>query len=163
MMHKPIEALCKTYLLVRDLERAAAFYGRLGLEVANPDPEAGRAYFWVDPARTQCLVLREASESRPFAPRHVAFGVSLEHLRSATDWLAGRGAEPTGDWGKEPGEAIVHNWIPAASLSFRDPDGNHLELSARLPGGPIPDDRYPPKERRPLYLSEWERLRRATT
>ncbi len=37
------------------------------------------------------------------------------------------------------------------------------ELSARLPGGPIPDDRYPPKERRPIYLSEWERLRRATT
>ena len=36
---------------------------------------------------------------------------------------------------------IVRDWMPAASLSFRDPDGNHLEQLARLPGGPIPDDR----------------------
>ncbi|TAK22709.1 MAG: hypothetical protein EPO26_10635 [Chloroflexota bacterium] len=91
---------------------------------------------------------------------HHAFGVDLETLRDMKAWLESRGATNfITDFGREPREPIVHNWIPAACISVRDPDGNHIEFSACLPGRPIPAEHMPPPEQQPMYLSEWERLR----
>jgi len=39
--------------------------------------------------------------------------------------------------GEPTGEPVVIGWMPAASLYFRDPDGNLLELLAMLPDSPI--------------------------
>ncbi|HEY3082967.1 MAG TPA: VOC family protein [Chloroflexota bacterium] len=152
----------KTFMRVHDLERASAFFRRLGFEPAPGDPRPTRSWFWIDPERTQLLVLAQATEQQPWFMSHHAFDVDLASLRTAKAWLEERGVtEFITDFGRAPVEPIVHNWIPAACFSFRDPDGNHIEFSARLPGKPIPAEHLPPPDRQPLYLSEWERLRAA--
>jgi catechol 2,3-dioxygenase-like lactoylglutathione lyase family enzyme len=35
-------------------------------------------------------------------------------------------------WGRPTDEPVVFGWMPAASLYFRDPDGNMLELFSML-------------------------------
>jgi hypothetical protein len=45
-------------------------------------------------------------------------------------------------------EPIVHGWMPAASVFFKDPDGHLLELITDLPDAPRPEVFYCP-------LSEW--------
>jgi lactoylglutathione lyase len=148
-----IRSLFKTYLLVRDMDRAVEFYRRLGLRLAYRYADGSRAFLWVDAASTQCIALRLVDERRPFARRHVAFGVALSDLQRAEAWLAERTLHPIADWGLDPIEPIVNNWVPAAALSFEDPDGNHVELSAPLDGPPIPG------LAETLYLSDWERCR----
>src|SRR5262245_2807783 len=107
--------------------RSVAFYRRLGLELAayrtaanpqayqplaaadraGPEPPEGaegwtRALFWIDPARTQCIVLSRATDERPFRRQHIAFEVDLADLRRAGAWMAERGLVPFADFGKEP-------------------------------------------------------------
>ncbi|TAK22712.1 MAG: VOC family protein [Chloroflexota bacterium] len=150
----------KTFMRVNDLPRAAAFFHRLGFEHAPGDPRPTRHWLWIDPGHTQLLVLAQTTEQQPWFMSHHAFDVDLETLRGMRAWLEERGVTVfISDFGREPVEAVVHNWIPAASLSFRDPDGNHIELSARLPGRPIPAEHLPPPDKHFLYLSEWETLR----
>lgn len=155
-----VESLVKTYVCVRDMERSVEFYVRLGLEIAYRNPERSRTFLWVNAAHRQQITLWLPSAARPFCQQHVAFGVELNRVRAAKAWLEQNGIAPFADFGKAPIEPIVHNWIPAASFSFNDLDGNHLEFFAPLEGEPIPDDRLPPKEQQPLYLSDWEELRR---
>jgi lactoylglutathione lyase len=155
-----VDSLIKTYMCVRDMDRAVEFYARLGLDVAYQNPERTRTFLWVNAARRQQITLWLPSAARPFCLQHVAFGVELSRVRAAKEWLEGNGIELFADFGKAPIEPIVHNWIPAASFSFNDLDGNHLEFFAPIPGAPIPEDRLPPREQQPLYLSDWERLRR---
>jgi catechol 2,3-dioxygenase-like lactoylglutathione lyase family enzyme len=179
-----IRSFAKMSLVVHDIGRSLDFYSRLGLTLAayrtadNPQAyqaieshnrtgaklqdvvgEWTRALFWFDEERTHCFYLMKSAENRPFCPQHIGFDVDLAGLRRAHEWLRSRGVEPGKDFGKEPLEPIVHNWIPSASLSFADPDGHHVELHARLPGEAIPDEHLPPQDQQPLYLSEWERLR----
>ena len=45
-------------------------------------------------------------------------------------------------------EPIVHGWMPAAAVFFRDPDGHLLELIAELEEPARPDAVYQP-------LSQW--------
>jgi catechol 2,3-dioxygenase-like lactoylglutathione lyase family enzyme len=113
----------------------------------------------IDRARTHLLILALVTPEQPWRRQHVAFDVDLADLRRAHARLAERGVAPLPDFGRPPVEPIVHSWIPAASLLFPDPDGHQLELSAHLPGAPIPEAHLPPAEQQPLYLSEWERLR----
>jgi lactoylglutathione lyase len=179
-----IKSYFKSWLPVREMARSVPFYASLGLELAGYRADdridaylpigryrrAGqelteevyatwsRAFFWIDAEHTQCIILGTPRADRPFLWQHVAFEVDLEELRRAGAWLAERGiSELVADFGRPATEPIVHNWIPSASFSFRDPDGNQIELSARLPGGPIPEADLPGVE--PLYLGEWERLR----
>jgi lactoylglutathione lyase len=170
-----IRSFFKLFLPARDLARSVPFYQSLGLDLAAfrtaarshvyapvgdavVDPTWTRAVFWIDRARTHCLILSLAAAEQPWRRQHVAFDVDLADLRRAQAWLAERGTAPLPDLGKPPLEPVVHNWIPAASLLFPDPDGHQLELSARLPGAPIPEQHLPDAAE-PLYLSEWERLR----
>ncbi len=46
-------------------------------------------------------------------------------------------------------EPVVLAWMPAASLYFRDPDGNMLELLSMLPDPPQPE----------LGIVSWSRWR----
>jgi lactoylglutathione lyase len=149
----------KTFMRVRDIPRSAAFFHDLGFEHAPGDPRTTRHWLWIDRERTQLLVLAEATDAQ-WTFSHHAFDVDLETLRGAKEWLASKGVTNlVTDFGREPREPIVHNWLPAAGISFFDPDGNHIELSARLPGKPIPAEHMPPPDQQPMYLSDWERLR----
>ena len=91
---------------------------------------------------------------------HIGDEVGLERLRPIRRWLEERGVtEFITDFGREPTEPIVHNRVPSACISVHDPDGAHVELAARLPHRPIPEERLPPGTILPMYLREWERLR----
>jgi lactoylglutathione lyase len=150
----------KTFIRARDMVRSKAFYESLGFEPAPGDPRPTRAFFWIDPERTQLLVLAQETPDRPWSFSHIGYEVGLERLRTMRSWLEARGIDDfIADFGRDPVEPIVHNWVPSACISVHDPDGAHVEFAARLPYEPIPEERIPPGTTLPMYLSEWERLR----
>ncbi len=70
-------------------------------------------------------------------------------------YLRDRGIEPshppTAPLQGPMDEPIVHGWMPAAAVFFRDPEGHLLELIADLADEPRPDFVY-------RSLSEWRTL-----
>ena len=70
---------------------------------------------------------------------HLAFRSDLSHLLEAPARLRAANVVPL-DFGGDPtDEPVVIGWMPAASLYFRDPDGNMLELLSMLPYSPQPE------------------------
>jgi lactoylglutathione lyase len=141
--------LYETHLQVLDINRSIAFYEKLGMRPAYKMEKA--AFFWFGGNRQQMLGLWEVHHGQPVYHRHFAFEVTKEELLQAKDWLKERGIAPEPAFGKEPIEPIVHSWMPAAAIYFRDPDGNLLEFIALLDGEPRQTDEM-------LYWSEWNRL-----
>ena len=70
---------------------------------------------------------------------HLAFRVDLEDLLAAVARLRAANVVPLDFDGKPTGEPVVLAWMPAASLFFRDPDGNQLEFLSMLPDDPQPE------------------------
>jgi lactoylglutathione lyase len=99
--------------------------------------------------RVDAVIHRSAAEY------HISFRVGESDVDEMVPWLRKRGIEPIhpprapvqGPM-KEP---IVHGWMPAAAVFFRDPDGHLLEFIADLADAPRPDFLYRP-------LSEWRTL-----
>ena len=142
-----------------DLDRAVDFYvNKLGFEFG---------FGWRD--RSSALLLYSEAEQRWMlglfrvdtvihrnaAEYHISFRVDKERVDSMIPWLRERGIEtehppraPVQGSMKEP---IVHGWMPAAAVFFRDPDGHLLEFIADLADPPRPDFLYRP-------LSEWRAL-----
>jgi lactoylglutathione lyase len=69
---------------------------------------------------------------------HIAFRTDLPDLLEAPGRLRAAGVEPLDFFGTPSDEASVLAWMPAASVYFRDPDGNLLEFLAMLPEAPQP-------------------------
>jgi lactoylglutathione lyase len=70
---------------------------------------------------------------------HLAFKSDLQDLLHAPAHLRAAGIVPL-DFSENPTEEpVVLAWMPAASLYFRDPDGNLLELLSMLPDPPQPE------------------------
>jgi lactoylglutathione lyase len=70
---------------------------------------------------------------------HMAFRTSLKDVLAACDRLSSRGVTPLSLVGTETTEPSVIGWMPAAAVSFRDPDGHLLEYLAMLDEEPCPD------------------------
>ena len=70
---------------------------------------------------------------------HLAFEVVLDDLLHATKRLKTQGIKPLSFFGLETTEPSVICWMPAASVYFRDPDGNMLEYVSMLEKEPRPD------------------------
>jgi len=91
---------------------------------------------------------------RHAAEYHIALRVAEEDVDEIIPYLRERGIDPVHpDSAPVQGrmeEPIVHGWMPAAAVFFRDPDGYLLELIAELSEEPRPDTEY-------LPLSEWRR------
>lgn len=103
---------------VADLPRAEAFYcGVLGLEVGLRD--ARRPWLFLR-AGSGMIVLQE--ERTGFPRQHFAFSVARDEIGGAAEKLRAQGIASKGP--------VVHDWIPATSLYFADPDGHDLELCA---------------------------------
>ncbi len=66
------------------------------------------------------VVLQE--ETGEFSLQHFAFMVDEADIEPAAALLRERGVDVEGP--------VVHEWMPAKSLYFADPDGNALELCA---------------------------------
>lgn len=151
--------LYEVHLPVTNVDRAVDFYvGKLGFEPGFGErggPSAlllykdGDTRWMLGLFRVETVVHRQAAEY------HISFRVAAEDVDRMIPYLHERGIEPV-----HPPRAlvqgpmhepIVHGWMPAAAVFFKDPDGHLLELIAELPDLPRPEVLYRP-------LSEWRTL-----
>ncbi len=116
-----IDGIYEVVVPVADLSRAEKFYTEvLGLTVGLRDPRRPWVFLRAGGARGM-LVLQQTPEVRR---THFAFRVSEAEVERASGVLRGAGVEVQGP--------VVHDWMPAKSLYFADPDGHDLELCAPL-------------------------------
>ncbi len=116
-----IRGIYEVAIRVRDLARAESFYRTvLGLEVGLRDRT--RPWVFLRAGRDGMIVLQEDKSDWP--PQHFAFTVTEAAVESAASAFRAQGISVEGP--------MVHEWIPAKSLYFADPDGHDLELCAPL-------------------------------
>lgn len=148
--------LYETHLPVTDVARSVDFYvGRLGFDLGFGERgDESVLLLCEDGAARWMLGLFRVDEIRHRHPAeyHVAFRVAAEDADRMVPWLEGRGIRPvhppTAPRQGPMDEPVVHGWMPAAAVFFRDPDGHLLELVAELDEPARPDVVYRP-------LSEW--------
>ena len=113
-----VSGVYEVAIKVRDLARAEAFYRDvLGLEVGLREDKR-RWVFLRAGGSAGMVVLQEDSGQWP--QQHFAFSVSPADLERAVEELGAKGVSLFGP--------VVHEWIPARSVYFADPDGHDLEL-----------------------------------
>ena len=116
-----IRGLYEVAIKVRDLKTAEPFYRDvLGLEVGLRDTR--RSWIFMRAGSEGMIVLQEVAD---VPQQHFAFTVSEADLDAAAAELVRRGIPIEGP--------MVHEWIPARSIYFADPDGHDVELCAPLP------------------------------
>lgn len=146
--------LYETHVLTKNLEAAVEFYQKLGMPLAYLLEDRRAAFFWFEKGKEkkQMLGVWEVAEAK-WVAKHFAFHITYEEIIGAIDWLKEKEIEPVPDFSMNPIEPLVHCWMPAASVYFKDPDGNSLEYIHVLDGEPKP-------ELGVVYLSEWEKMYR---
>jgi len=116
-----IQGVYEVAIKVRDLGAAESFYRDvLGLEVGLRD--ARRPWVFMRAGAGGMVVLQEQAD---VPQQHFAFTVSGADIDAAAAELRRRGVAADGP--------VAHEWIPARSLYFADPDGHDVELCAPLP------------------------------
>ena len=118
----PIRGLYEVALKVKHLPTAEAFYRNvLGLQVGLRDEKRNWVFLRVG-GEAGMIVLQEEQGQWPI--QHAAFTVDEQGMEEAITRLQEHGVKLDGPY--------VHEWMPAKSLYFADPDGNDLELCAPL-------------------------------
>src|SRR6266550_9167471 len=113
-----ISGIYEVAIRVRDLARAEAFYkGQLGLEEGLRDTRRNWLFLRAG-GNAGMIVLQEDKGEWP--TQHFAFTVAESDLESAANFLKEKGIAVTGPF--------FHEWMPAKSLYFEDPDEHELEL-----------------------------------
>jgi lactoylglutathione lyase len=151
--------LYEVHLPVTNLDRAVEFYvNKLGFEFGFGRNDGSSAFLlYTDAGQRWMLGLFRVDTlaHRTAAEYHISLRVAEEQVDRMVPWLRERGIKtehPPGAPVKGPmSEPIVHGWMPAAAVFFKDPDGHLLELIADLADAPRPDFLYRP-------LSEWRAL-----
>ncbi|PWT85244.1 MAG: glyoxalase [Blastocatellia bacterium] len=132
--------LFEVHLTVADLDRAIAFYRDVvGLRLAHIESARQVAFFWIGGAGNTMLGLWSAGSGPQKVISHTAFRASLADVIEAPRALRAAGVTPLDFDGRPTDQPIVFAWMPAASVFFRDPDGNLLEYIAMLPDEPRPE------------------------
>jgi len=120
MLH--IRGLYEIAILVKDLPRAEAFYREvLGLEIGIRDEKRNWLFLRAG-GQAGMVVLQENKGEWPI--QHFAFTVEEKDIDQAAKVLKDQGIEIDGPY--------FHEWMPAKSLYFNDPDGHQLELCATV-------------------------------
>ncbi len=118
----PIRGLYEVAIRVKDLPRAEAFYKDvLGLAEGIRD-ERRNWLFLRAGGDAGMVVLQEDKGEWP--TQHFAFTADAADMDRAASWLREKGIEVKGP--------VTHDWMPAKSIYFDDPDGHALELCAPL-------------------------------
>jgi lactoylglutathione lyase len=116
----PIRGLYEVAIRVKDLPKSEAFYRDvLGLQVGIRD-ERRNWLFLRAGGDAGMIVLQEDKGEWP--RQHFAFTVDEADIERAAGLLRDRGIEVKGP--------SFHEWVPATSIYFTDPDGHDLELCA---------------------------------
>jgi lactoylglutathione lyase len=151
--------LYEVHIPVTDVDRAIDFYvEKLGFEHAFGERGGtsalllytdGKIRWMLGLFRVDTVAHRQAAEY------HISFRVAEEDVDRMVPYLRERGIEPVHP-ARAPvqgpmHEPIVHGWMPAAAVFFKDRDGHLLELIAELTDIPRPEVLYRP-------LSEWRAL-----
>ena len=117
-----IQGVYEVAIRVRDVRVAEAFYRDvLGFEVGLRDDR--RNWVFMRAGAGGMIVLQEDGGAWPL--QHFAFTDDPADIDAATAALVRSGVAIEGP--------MVHDWMPAKSVYFRDPDGHDLELCAPLP------------------------------
>ena len=148
--------LYEVHLPVTDLQRSIDFYtSKLGFKLGWGMPGGSSALLiYDDEGKRWMLGLFRVDTvvHRSPADYHISFRVAEEQADAMVPWLRERGIKPFhpphAPIQGTVNEPIVHGWMPAAAVFFKDPDGHILELIADLSDAPRPDFLYRP-------LSEW--------
>jgi lactoylglutathione lyase len=117
-----IRGVYEVVVRVQDLARAEKFYREvLGLEVGLRDPR--RPMLFLRAGGSAGMVVLQEDRGR-FPLQHFAFTVEPSQVQPAAEALRLAGVKVEGP--------VLHDWMPARSLYFEDPDGHQLELCAPL-------------------------------
>ena len=115
----PIRGLYEVAVRVKDLAKSEVFYREtLGLEVGLRDER--RKWLFLRAGQAGMVVLQEDRGTWP--KEHFAFTVEEVDIEAAATALQQRGVVVKGP--------VYHEWMPAKSVYFSDPDGHDLELCA---------------------------------
>jgi lactoylglutathione lyase len=118
----PIQGLYEIAIRVKDLDKAEPFYRDvLGLQMGLRDES--RRWLFLRTGEAGMVVLQEDRGDWPL--QHFAFTTTAAGIEHAASLLREQGIEVDGPH--------FHEWIPATSIYFADPDGHDLELCAPVP------------------------------
>ena len=120
-----IDGIYELVIKVADIPRAELFYRELlGLEDGYRDNERDWVFLRCPGGSGMVVLQKERCEIRQ---QHFAFRVGRKEFVRATALLKDRRLISEGP--------VFHEWIPANSVYFRDPDGHEVEFCA--PGAQI--------------------------
>ena len=151
--------LYEVHLPVTDLNRSVDFYvEKMGFTIGFGKRTDSSILLMYDKGDTRWMLglfeIDEIDHRHP-AEYHISFRIAEENADQMISFLQERDIQPLHPstvpevGGTEMKEPIVHGWMPAAAVFFRDPDGHLLELIADLDGDPRPEFNY-------RSLSEWK-------
>ena len=118
----PIRGVYEVAIRVKDLPRAEAFYRNvLGLEVGARDEKRNWLFLRAG-GQAGMVVLQEDKEDWP--TQHFAFTVDEADIEACAALLRANDVVVDGPH--------THEWMPAMSVYFSDPDGHELEFCAPI-------------------------------
>ncbi len=151
--------LYEVHLPVKDLNRSIDFYvEKLGFKLGFGDRGGTSALLLYADGDTRWMLglfqVNTIAHRHP-AEYHISFRAAEEDVDQMVNRLREHGIEPvhppTAPVQGPMHEPIVHGWMPAPAVFFKDPDGHLLELIGELSDAPRPDFVY-------RSLSEWRTL-----